>query len=774
MDIIFLGFPALPPEVADSIEAGIKTYRTRQSARRVVPWTELYGESVHLIDSIRAAIKDSARCVFDITVPNENVFYEIGFAAGLGRPITLLLNSGIKDALQTQVSLGLFDTQRIKQYLNGNDVAALIDQSADPYYTAPSAPELRHESPIYVQRLSTKIEFDTVYMAAIGSCGLHHRQYDPEEDWRLPLVRAYREVASSAGVYLSLLPPYVVGSEAHNLRSYLLAGLADGLGVPYLMLRYGDFNAPFDLRDDITPLTDLASIKGKVDGFLSTVLEALQAYRAPKKRLETGHLSQLSIGASTAENEFRRLETYFFETREYFRGLRGEAQLVVGRKGTGKTALFWQISETLKANRANLVVALRPDGFHLRKLNELIAANFSEATHAHTMTAFWEYVLLLEMAHRVLEDDAVRIGRDRRIEVPYQNLATVYGDWDASREGDFPERLLRLIRRLQDELASYVDSGQQIILTTPQITEIVFKTDIRKLRDALLSYLSLKGRTSILVDNLDKGWKATGVTSADTMLVQALIDAGRKLQRDGLKQNIEISFCIFLRDDVYEFLIANANDRGKETAIRVSWSDSESLLSLLNLRIGASSADLGLTKALTWSDIAVPYVSGEKSIDYIVRHSMHRPRALIDIVELSISMAVQANTQVITAKSIQKAVESYSVELLREVNFEIADIFPSASKVVYSFVGDVDSYSDEEAAAKLAEHIGETGDVQRLFDILLWFGFFGVRTAKGKSVFIFDVGENLDLLKGQAQGVQSPQVVIHPMFKLALLRHADG
>ena len=772
MEMIFLGFPAAPSELSDSIEAGIKNYRNRQAAKRLLPWTELYGEAVHLVDSIRAAVKDSARCIFDITVPNANVFFEIGLAAGLGKPITLLVNSGIKDAMASQAALGIFDTQRLKLYLNGADVANLIDQSTDPYYTAESAGELKNEAPVYYQRLQSKIEFDTVYLTSIGALGLHHREHDPEEDWRLPLSRAHREVAASAGVYLSLLPDHIVGSESHNLRAYLLAGLCDGLGVPHLILRYGDFIAPFDLRDDIVPVSDLDGIVGHVDEFHKKVLEAFQAYRAPKRRISTSNLTRLSVGASTAENEFRRLETYFVETREYYRALRGEAQLVVGRKGTGKTAIFWQIAEKLKSNRANLVLDLRPDGFHLRKLNELIAANFSEATHSHTMTAFWEYVLLLEMAHRVLEDDEFMIGRDRRLETPYRHLESIYEDWDSSREGDFPERLLRLIKRLQTDLSSYVEEGQRIILTTPQITEIVFKNDIRRLRDAVLQYLEFKTQTSILVDNLDKGWNATGVTNADTMLVQALIDAGRKLQRDGLKRDVEITFCIFLRDDVYEFLIANANDRGKETAIKITWTDDTPLLTLLNQRLSASSAELGLPKSLQWADIAVPYIGGEKSFSFLARHAMHRPRALIDIVELAISIAAQAGHQLLTADDIQKAVESYSVELLQGINFEIADIFPAAARVVYSFVGTEDKFDPERAAAKLAEYIGDDGDVQRLFDILLWFGFFGVQNAKGKDVFIFDVGENLDLLKGQAQGTEHPKVVLHPMFRLALQRHA--
>jgi len=775
MKTIFFGFPEHPIDVVDSINAGVEQYRHGRAANRIVPWTELDGFTVPIIDSVREAIKGCDYALFDVTTLNANVCYEIGLAAGLGKPISLLLNSSVRDAMLMQAQFGIFDTQRLKFYLNGSDVANLIDQVQDPYYQAPPPVALRHEAPVYFQDFAAKTEFATAYLSAVNEAGLHSRTHDPEEEIRLPLHRAFREVASSAGIFLSLIPHHIVDSDHHNLRAYLLAGLADGLNIPHLILKYGDLVAPFDLRDDIISLGEIEEIKSQIEIFKPFVLEAQQAYRTPKRAFSTSHLTQLSVGASIAENEFRRLDSYFIETREYFRALRGEAQLVVGRKGTGKTAIFWQLREKLRSDRGNVVLDLRPDGFHLRKLNELVAQHFSDATHSHTMTAFWEYVLLLELAHLLIEDDEYLLGRDSRITAPYEKLKSIYTDWDDAHEGDFPERLLRLIKRLQSDFTLRVAKGERQILTTPEITEIVFKQDIRRLRDTIFEYLELKKRSHILVDNLDKGWSSTGVTTADTTLVQSLIDAGRKIQRDALKKDLQINVCIFLRDDVYEFLVSEAADRGKETPIRISWIDPDALLRMVNLRLAVSSAELGVEPPLQWENIAAPFIAGEPSFGFIVHHAMHRPRAVLDIVELCLSNAVQAGHNVITADDMNKAASSYSVELLENFNFEVRDIFPAGDRVIYQFVGPNGSFEAEEAASILARHIGKDGDVQRLFDILLWFGFFGVRNAAGKELFIFDVGENLDLLKAQASSTDALQnIAIHPMFRLALQRHSGA
>ena len=68
-----------------------------------------------------------------------------------------------------------------------------------------------------------------------------------------------------------------------------------------------------------------------------------------------------------AENEFQTLEQYFVETDQYQRTLRGEVNLVVGRKGTGKTALFSQARNRIRRDRQNIVVDLKPEGYQLIK-----------------------------------------------------------------------------------------------------------------------------------------------------------------------------------------------------------------------------------------------------------------------------------------------------------------------------------------------------------------------------------------------------------------------
>ncbi len=83
--------------------------------------------------------------------------------------------------------------------------------------------------------------------------------------------------------------------------------------------------------------------------------------------------------------------------------LKGEVNLVVGRKGSGKTALWISVRDKTRQDKRNIVVDLRPDGYQLIKLKEEIFDHLSEGAREHLITAFWEYLILLEVAYNLLK-----------------------------------------------------------------------------------------------------------------------------------------------------------------------------------------------------------------------------------------------------------------------------------------------------------------------------------------------------------------------------------
>ena len=75
------------------------------------------------------------------------------------------------------------------------------------------------------------------------------------------------------------------------------------------------------------------------------------------------------------------------------------------------------------------------------KLKDAVTSLLSKGTVEHTITAFWEYLLWLEICYKLLEKDQELHKRDHRLFVPYQRLKATYLTDTYSSEGDFAERL---------------------------------------------------------------------------------------------------------------------------------------------------------------------------------------------------------------------------------------------------------------------------------------------------------------------------------------------
>ena len=297
-----------------------------------------------------------------------------------------------------------------------------------------------------------------------------------------------------------------------------------------------------------------------------------------RKRLE-----KLDLGDTAAENEIVGLQSYFVPTGQFTQAKQGHARLVVGRKGTGKTAIFYEVRNSLGRNRSNVILDLKPEGHQFTKLREAVLSQLSPGLQEHTMTGFWNYILLTELAHKILSTEGVWASNDPERHAHFKNLEHVYKSHEIDSEGDLSQRLLRQVNRLTERFG---DAGES--KTREKITEWLYAGDIRKLDKAVSDYLREKDAVWLLIDNLDNGWPVHGTTSADIMIVRALLEATRKLQRQLEEKDVDFKCLVFIRTDIYEHLVQQTPDKGKDTAIRLDWDDPGVFQEIVRKRINAS------------------------------------------------------------------------------------------------------------------------------------------------------------------------------------------
>ena len=120
-----------------------------------------------------------------------------------------------------------------------------------------------------------------------------------------------------------------------------------------------------------TRYDDTSKIPPILDPFFRAVADAIQS--TSELRVERkGLLEKIDLGDVAAENEIRALKNYFVKTPQFQQTIQGHTQVVVGRKGSGKTAIFYGVREELRRQRAALILDLKPDGHQLIKLRDAL------------------------------------------------------------------------------------------------------------------------------------------------------------------------------------------------------------------------------------------------------------------------------------------------------------------------------------------------------------------------------------------------------------------
>jgi hypothetical protein len=721
-EIVFIGYASQPPGTGETIEDAVKTLATYAGGKVFETWRQLDIAGKFIIDGILAKIEAAAFVVMDITRMNFNVNFEVGYALGRGKRVVLTVNSALNPPLKEYARLGIFDTLGYQTYANSQQLSAFLNKIAS--YEPPrfSKVEVDRTSPVYLIDTHYKTNPTTHTKSRLARAKINVRVFDPIETPRLSALEAYRGVASSVGVVVQLLSSQATDYEFNNLRASFVAGLALGMDRHLLMLQEGDDPVPLDYRDLVSPYKSLRDIDRHINSFAPKIMEGVQKLRSSTQAPPKDLLETLKLGESSAENEETELENYYLPTDGSARTLQGSARLIVGRKGSGKTALFIRVRDVKKQlGRKTVVLDLKPEGYQLKQFKEQVLHTVSEGTSEHLAVAFWEAVLLLEVVHKLLEMDQRWHLRDHHLFEPYKTLLAYYPGERAVGEGEFSERLSKIVNRaVKAAEISPVDS-----ISSSGISNSMYTQELPKLREALIAYLKNKDALWILFDNIDKGWPTHGADATDILLVRCLLEAARKIENNLRKEDIEAHLVVFLRNDVYELLVEQTPDRGKDTRVSLDWTDAEQLKELLRLRFVYSGIQNNTSFRDAWVQICTPHIDGEPTEDYLLERSLMRPRNFINLVSYCCSYAINMGHDRITVDDIRKAEKQYSVDVSNEIGLEIRDVFREAQDILYEFIYTGPRIKLADVYAIFDKVSIPTDRTKALLDTLLWFGFLG-------------------------------------------------
>ncbi len=559
-------------------------------------------------------------------------------------------------------------------------------------------------------------------MSALKKSGLRFRTFDPQETARLSLHETLKQVYQSYAVIVHLIDPERQGATVHNARCAFFAGISMALERFTLMLQETEIKHPIDYRDSIKSYNKASNIPDLLIPLIKSVVEELQESRFIATALPLRQMEKIDLGDLAAENEIGALRTYFVPTGQYNEAKRGRARLIVGRKGTGKTAIFYGVRSVYKPSNEHLVLDLKPEGHQFVKFRESILKELTPGLRQHVLTAFWNYVLLMEIAHKIVKDEERIAFRDRTLKKAYDIVVKAYGVDKNFEEADFSERLLLLVNDILHRRTN-MDS----ITDTNDVTQLIYKQDIKKLSTAISDYLiqSKKKDLWLLFDNLDKGWPVSCATSEDILILKCLLEATRKIERQFESRRTEFHSIVFIRNDIYQHLIVDPADRGKETAVLLDWNDPEVFKEIIRRRI-IYSTQIEQTFDVLWGLFFESHINGEESFSYILSRTLMRPREVLRFTRECINTAINRGHEKVTQDDIFQAEKTYSEDLLVDITYELKDVNPDYADIPYAFIGCKILLSEADITQLLLQVNIPKSNVQNAIDLLIWFGFLGI------------------------------------------------
>lgn len=417
-----------------------------------------------------------------------------------------------------------------------------------------------------------------------------------------------------------------------------------------------------------------------------------------------------TVGAVAAEEDSTFLETCFVDTGdlERLRDTTNPHRIVLGRTGSGKTALLQQLLQEEHA------IAIDPASLSLQYIanNQILQFLDQQGVKLDLFyRLLWRHILAVELIkakYNISSPDSALsnfwssvcrlIARDKK-----KQLATDYlRQWGDSIWEDTEHRVKEVVETFEEKLtteigflAKYFKLGGENAsrMTREEKAEVVHRgttivnsIQIKRLSD-LIGVLAEdifddpQQRFYLVIDRLDEGWVDETLRHK---LIRALIETVRDFQK---VQNCKI--VVALRQDLLERVFRLTRDAGfqeekyESLYLRLTW-DKAGLVELLDRRVNRLFRPQYTTAELTHTDLLPRKIGREPVTDFILRATLYRPRDMIMFFNSCLEHGV--NHTRLTVRQVRAAEADYSRGRFRSLGDEWVTEYPNLLNFALTFL----------------------------------------------------------------------------------------
>jgi hypothetical protein len=480
------------------------------------------------------------------------------------------------------------------------------------------------------------------------------------------------------------------------------------------------------------------------------------------------HLKDVDLGRVAAENDINLgLADYFVDTESYRRVASGQKTIVLGNRGTGKSAIF-KVLAARERESGTAVLELTPEDYSYEMMSGVMRPESEGAWAKHgAYAAAWKYLLLVSVMK-----EATRKGKKLKA----GGAGKVYAYLRDHHKGfqDNPMAvLISYVKRFEGIKVGKYEAS----LKARELQRLYGLEELDDLMEPIKSVLRERP-TAVFVDELDRGWDASEDAQA---FVAGLFQACNWLNNLSSDLRVYVS----LRQELYHSIPALYDDAQKYRDVMemIQW-DEASLRKLIAQRIRYSVEALReASDEEAWNSVFSETLDYRRanSFNYLVDRTLYRPREIIQFCSESIEQALDQGNELVDYRDISRAEASYGRSRIEDIASEYRFQYPGLAQVFEAFRGNTYTFGRDELELLCLEVVeGEyplpdeaawvrSQSHEFLIEVLWQIGFLqawvvggikGVRRSGSQYLGPHQIS-NLNLM-------QIPRFQVHQMFRVPL------
>ncbi|EMA4688704.1 ATP-binding protein, partial [Klebsiella pneumoniae] len=470
------------------------------------------------------------------------------------------------------------------------------------------------------------------------------------------------------------------------------------------------------------------------------------------------------LGDIRAEHDAKMLEASFWQTTDYKALLESyDRCIVVGRRGTGKSALVHMLSKHWHAKPKTHVMTISPIEEQIIGLRDVVSLFGENYLHIKAGSKLaWRYAIYMELLSEIASHYKMKNDLD------YKSVEKHLLSWGAKRQN--------ISGKIRKKLISILDTGKDVKPAT-RISDLSDNFELDLLEEVLFEAISKSNHQFVIfADRLDEGYTPDdlGVAIVDGF-IQSVID---------IKQNLQekvIAFA-FVRDNIHRAISKMDPDFTRNIegqVLRLHW-DEYNLFNLVcnRMRVAFNSTIENNTRV--WNAYTANELQSNTGFKEALKLTLYRPRDILVLLNDAFLRAATHDRTKIIIDDIKATANTISQNRLNDLLKEYENVFPALDIFTSLFGNKKPDFSIAEASEIISQafDIKEVNDKMKLQDILLFegpvqviqrlysVGFFGLYNQQSSSyVFCHDGKEP------EKEFTPGSKLLLHPCYWLALSVH---